>query len=69
MLTAGVAHQEIPGMVERELHRWQIYVLRAEAQHLGVVEASDYVSAIEAARKKFAIEEGDRRKLFARRMD
>jgi hypothetical protein len=56
-------------MAERELYRWQIYLLRAQAQHLGTVEASDSVSAIEAAIEKFDVNGRERRNLFAQRMD
>ena len=52
-----------------KLYRWQIYVLRGEAHHLGVVEASDNDAAIKTAVEKFRINERDRYKLFARRMD
>ena len=56
-------------MPEREFYRWQIYLLRGEAQRLGVVEALDGVSAIEVAIEKFGIVGRDRHKLFVQRMD
>jgi hypothetical protein len=55
-------------MAARELYRWQIYTLSHEAQHLGMVEATDSGAAIKAAIVKFGIDERDRRKLFAQRM-
>jgi len=50
-------------------HLWQIYMLRSEAHHLGVVEAADIRAAVEIAIEKFSIAEGERRKIFARRVD
>jgi len=58
-----------PAMPSGRSHLWQIYMLRSEAHHLGVVEALDIVSAIKVAIKKFGIAEGEQRKLFALRVD
>ena len=56
-------------MASEKLFHWQIYVLRREAQRLGVVEAPDSDSAIKAAIEKLKLTERDWRKLFALRVD
>jgi hypothetical protein len=56
-------------MGKDQLYRWQIYMLRHEAEHLGVVEAPDSDSAVKAAIKKFGVDERDRPKLFALRTE
>ena len=65
----GAGRQKTAATASRRSHRWQIYMLRSEAHHLGVVEAADIRAAVEIAIEKFSIAEGERRKIFARRVD
>jgi 1,2-phenylacetyl-CoA epoxidase PaaB subunit len=37
----------------KALPRWEIYIARAKAKHLGTVEAADAEAAIEVAAKEF----------------
>jgi hypothetical protein len=52
-----------------KLYQWEIYVLRHEAQLLGIVDATDSNAAIEAAIEEFEIGDQHRHRLFARRVD